>query len=238
MLHATIIRRLRTTPAAGVHALCFYLFSLSLLLLAAAEAIALTARSAPMPLGDSFRIAPEASDFQDHGVVALAADRTFAAAWHGQPDGQLAVYGRFFAADTVPTTSAIRVHEPIDRINSNPALALTAQGRAIVVWSYESVPGRWQTLLRVHGAGVTMPTPFNVNAPDPGSDPEPQPDVCLFREGPYAGYFVVVWSDKDFAAARQVIMGRLFAPDGTPVGDPFLVSQFASWPSGELLANS
>jgi len=107
-------------------------------------------------------------------------------------------------------------------VNNEPAIcrypngAIGDNGMFVVVWMKES--GKNSIMARLYNAdGSAATEPFAVNTVSFSSIAQP----TIAMEG--SGHFVVTWDGDPNRAGDDDIHARLYEPDGTPIGEQFIV---------------
>jgi hypothetical protein len=99
-----------------------------------------------------------------------------------------------------------------------PRAAVTASGRSMVVWDSASDGDDLGILGRVYdSSGAPLGGEFAINTYTAGAQFGP----VIGALG--SGGFVVVWESYDFAGGPDILFGRRFSADGSPLGSEFRV---------------
>ncbi len=184
----------------------------------------------PLPLGPQTLANSTITGNQDESVVVVDPTGNFLVVWRDEfIDGSLsAIIGRRFSARTgLPLTPEFLINVTLDGDQRNPAVAMAADGRFVVIWEGPDTlppvtPGIFGSLRAANG--IPIQEEFQVNTTFSGVQRNPavamQPD----------GSFLVVWEDDSpigkVPNADKNIFGRLFPATfpSAPPGSPFLVN--------------
>jgi hypothetical protein len=171
-------------------------------------------------LGGEFRVntAATTSD-QNYPSVAMDANGDFVVVWTLLETGSLNVHGQRFSAGGSPVGGAFRVNEDSSINNTQPRVAMDAQGRFVVTWTRgpgggdDDVAGR-----RYDAGGAPVGTEFRINTYTTGI----QLDPAVAMDA--AGDFAVVWRSLGQDPNPTGIHGQRFAASGSPLGAELLVN--------------
>lgn len=105
-----------------------------------------------------------------------------------------------------------------------PAVAMSAQGEAVVVWHSQVQDAGTCGVFAQRFDALGRPTgpEFQVNTYSAGT----QDWASVASSG--GGRFVVVWTSYEQDGSDAGVFGRLFAPDGVPITDEFPVNTFTA----------
>ena len=182
---------------------------------------------------DEFVINEFFQNNQNFSSVTVLADGNFVVVWQSS-DGQqgdisgTAIKGRIFGPDGNPESDEFLVNEFTQSAQVNTSVKALPDGNFVVVW--ESEDGQQGD---ISGTAIKG----RIFAPDG----DPESDEFLVNEFPQNsqgfpavttlsnGDFVVTWQSNDGQqgdSSGTAIKGRVFAPDGDPESDEFLVNEF------------
>ena len=172
-----------------------------------------------VPLGPEFRVnasIPADHPGLDYPVVAVDADGDFVVAWHA--DYGSAVYTRRYSASGSARGAAFRVDTGAGGDNTNPSVAMDADGDFVVAWEGTGSAGGIISARRYSAAGNPRGAPFRV-------DVTPEPDAGV-RDPAVAvdddGDFVVAWDVFGFSEGEEDAVdearARAFSPAGAAAG--------------------
>jgi len=166
------------------------------------------------PLGGEFQVNQQTASDQQWTSVATGLDGGFVAVWtsdaqDGAGDG---VYARRYDSGGTPIAGEFLVNTTTALSQSNPSVAMDADGDFVVVWQGngagddEGVYGQ-----RFDSTGTVVGGEFRVNATTAAFQANP----CVGMA--HDGSFVVVWNDVN------EVVGRRYDSSGVPQGGEFTV---------------
>lgn len=168
---------------------------------------------------------------QTSAAVAMNDTGAFVVVWRSHlSDGRGGgVYGRCFAADGTPSGEEFRVNvSTVDVGGWKPAVAMSPSGSFVVVW-IAARAGSCNAVARMFDAQAAALTDEILVSNAPAAV-ESAPSVAMNS----SGTFVVAWNSwsDDGHLGQSYVCGCVFAPDGLPVTDTFLVDDAtqANWP--------
>jgi hypothetical protein len=174
--------------------------------------------------GSEFRVNTTTASIQLSNSVAIDADGNFLVAWSSQDqDGSLAgIYRQSFSGDGVAQGDELRVNTYTTNNQDVPAVAMDADGDAVIVWQSELQDGSShgvyaQRYGNFPGTPFSAGGEFRVNTFTTGG----QGDAAIASDAD--GDFVVVWTSAQDGSSNSV-HGRRFSSNGVPQGDEFLVN--------------
>jgi hypothetical protein len=174
------------------------------------------------PLGNEFLVNQFTAGAQQRPAVDRDAQGRFAIAWQsdGQDGSLWGIYARRYDAAGNALGNEFRVNTTTFWFQERPGLALTPDGRLIVVWQsgHEGDYGVFGQ--RYDAAGVPVGAEFRVNTVGPGHQLEPavaaQP----------SGGFVVTWAQQESTSAFTDVWARIYPPFGAAAGDLIFADGF------------
>lgn len=184
-------------------------------------------------LGEELQVNEVTAGDQQWPAVDMGADGSFLVVWTGPGgdtgDGE-SVQGRLFAADGTPAGSQFQVNDYTTDNQNYPAVTLRSDGQFVVVWSSFGSPGDDDGTYSIQGRrfasdGTAQGASFQVNSYSTGD--QTRPTVRWLGDD----HFVVVWSSRGSAGddtSEHSIQGRLFAADGTPLGEDLQINTYTT----------
>jgi hypothetical protein len=149
-------------------------------------------------------------------VVAMAASGAFVVAWQDDSDasdgaGNHDIYVRGFAAGGCRAWADLRVNPNAAGHQSNPAIAMNAQGDFVVVWQ-DDTDGNGVFQIKARGFFANGKERFSVRTVNTvAAGQQLAPTVAM---GP-SGAFVVAWQDDPLKDGHEQILMRGFNADGS-----------------------
>ena len=189
------------------------------------------------PAGGQFQVNTYSTERQFLPAVAMAPNGDFIVAWMSNGSGgsdsdSPSIQGQRFGSDGSPTGGELQVNTYTTSGQHSPAVAMAADGDAMVIWESQGSAGSDSTSLsfsvqgqRYGSDGSPAGGEFQVNTYTTGN----QEQAAVAMEA--GGEFVVTWrslgsggSDSDSFS----IQGQRFASDGSPVAGEFQVNTYAT----------
>jgi hypothetical protein len=175
--------------------------------------------------GDEFRVNVYTTYRQSSARVATADDGRFVVAWNSYELGggiESLVFARRFDAAGSPVGAAFQVNASTLQEQYLRGLAVTPDGRFVVVWNQEDgdtfgVYGR-----RFDAAGQAQGSAFRVHATTTGSQTEGS--VAVNERGD----FTVVWKDYGRDGGASAIVGQRFDKLGNRMGQEFVANSYTT----------
>jgi len=163
---------------------------------------------------------------QTHPAVAMNDAGDFVVVWRSHPaDGRDGgVYARSFDANGVPISDEFKVNaSSADVDNWTPAVALSESGDFIVAWVAPGDEGTDVLARMFDRQTLTLTDEFRVSNLTAGVT-QSTPSIAASP----AGDFIIVWISKSAydLTSKSFVMGRLFGPDGAPLGEEFVVNEY------------
>lgn len=146
-------------------------------------------------------------------AVAMTPDGRFVVVWAStdQDGSGFGVYAQAFLASGAPVGPETRVNATTDGDQRNPAVAMAADGRVVVVWQSQGQDGSgWGIYGRAYAADGTAGPEVRVNNVVVGD--QVNPAVAAAPDG----RFVVVWQSNEQDGNGWGVYGRSFAANGAP----------------------
>src|SRR6185295_20054328 len=175
-----------------------------------------------VPLGPEFQVNSFTPNFQFPWGIATTPDGRFIVAWTSLvlPD-ELEVRAQRYASDGNPAGAEIHVNTYTTGDQELPSVAMDPSGAFIVSW--QGLPSLDVHARRFAADGTPASAEFQVNT---YTTMEQRYPSVAFQPG---GSFIVTWSsDGSFGNDTSLtsVQTRLYAPDGTPVGQEFQVNTY------------
>jgi hypothetical protein len=172
--------------------------------------------------GDEFRVNTHTTNDQIRPAVAMDADGDFVVVWTSyEQDGMAGgIFGQRFDAAGAAQGTEFRANSYTTSQQSQPAVAMDADGDFVVVWSSYGPDGSGYGVFgqRFDAAGFAQGLEFKVNV-FPAED-QWNPAVAMDADGD----FVVAWQGYDPDSADFDIFARLFFATGMTNGGEFPVN--------------
>ena len=167
----------------------------------------------PLPLGPQALANSVTAGHQDQPAVAMDANGDFIVVWRDElVDGSgTAIVGRRFSSATgLPLSAQFVVNSTLVGDQANPAIAMNANGRFVVVWEGPDTtgpvtPGIFASLRAPNGSPIVAE--FPVNTTQAGTQQRPAVDIQA------DGRFLITWQDDSvagFGATGKDIVGRFY----------------------------
>lgn len=169
--------------------------------------------------GSEFRVNTFAASHQRNPAVALDADGDFVVTWqsYGQDGSTEGVYAQRFNNAGVPQGLEFRVNTTAFGAQSNPDVALDADGDFVVTWESFGQDGDGFGIYarRFNNAGVAQGGEFRVNST--GTGIQRLPAVAVDADGD----FVVAWQSDGQDGSDYGIYAQRYNNLGVPQGGEF-----------------
>ena len=179
------------------------------------------------PVGGEFRVNTFTFGHQRLPSVAVDADGDFVVAW--QSSGQDAassygVYAQRYAASGAPVGGEFRVNTVTANTQSNPSVAVDADGDVVVAWQSNVQDGSSFGVYaqRYAASGAAVGGEFRVNSFTTGT--QNSPSVAVDADGDV----VVAWQSFGQDGSSYGVYAQRFAASGAPVGGEFRVNTFTA----------
>lgn len=173
----------------------------------------------PLPLGPQTLANSVTSGDQDQTVMAMDANGDFVVVWRDELlDGSgTAIVGRRFSSRTgLPLSAQFVINATTAGDQDNPAIAMNANGRFVVVWegpdsTGPATTGIFGSLRMANGTPIVAEFPVNTTL----AGAQQRPAVGMQADGS----FLVTWQDDsgvDFGATGKDIVGRFYPASFPP----------------------
>ncbi len=180
------------------------------------------------PMGGEFQVNTYITGDQNRPAVAVGAGGDFVVVWSSEGSSgtdtyQYSIQGQRYSSDGAPIGGQFQVNTYTPFWQFNPAVAMSAQGDFVVVWTSDgsystdsefSIQGQ-----RFASNGVALGGEFQVNSYT--SSGQNNSSVAMDTDG----NFVVVWGSSGNATDELFsVQGQRYASDGATVGGEFRVN--------------
>jgi hypothetical protein len=169
------------------------------------------------PLGDELLVNSFTQGKQRYPTVAMNTDGAFVVVWESENlDTETTVVScQLFDVNGLAVGEEFDVNAPADC--RYPDVAMDPNGNFTIVWMQDNSSN--SIIGRLYDANGTAKTePFEVSTINFSS--LTRPAIAMDANG----YFVVTWDGDPDRASLDDIHARLFDPNGTPLGDQFIVN--------------
>lgn len=178
-------------------------------------------------LGEEFLVNSHTVDRQAHPAVCSASSGAFVVAWdsYGQDGDGYGVFAQRFDSDGARAGAELQVNATTTFSQGFPAIACSAGGDFIVVWSSGGQDGEDYGIFarRFDSRGAPTSGEFQVNTYTSSSQIAP-----TVATGPSGG-FVVVWSSYENQDGDAYgIFAQRFESDGSRLGSEFRVNTYTT----------
>jgi hypothetical protein len=175
-------------------------------------------------MGSEFMVNLVTTSFQLRPRVAVAEDGRFVVVWdsENQDGAGLGVFFRRYDAAGNPG-SELQVNTFTTGHQRSPAVGMARDGRFVLVWESDGQDGHLTGVFgqRYDASGLPQSAEFRVNTYTTGN--QARPYVAMAADGS----FVVNWHSASPQTGAEV-RGRLFDPQGVPIGDEFAVNTYTT----------
>ena len=184
-----------------------------------------------VPLGDQFRVNQHVPEAQSVPAVAVDGSGNFVIAWasYGQDARSSApttsIYARVFNPYGSAVTNEFLVNAYGQNNQTNPDVAMDADGNFVVIWQSEKQDGNQWGIYgqRYNAAGNKVGSEFLINTRT--EDKQQDPSVAM----DLAGNFVVVWADFGRDGSDYGIYARRYSASGGALdATEFRVNQYTT----------
>jgi len=172
-----------------------------------------------LPVGGELLVNSQTGDKQLYPGVAVNNDGTFVVVWESTnfpEDGKKAICGQMYDSAGALLGMEFVVNE-VTSVCRYPDVAADANGTFAVVWMQDQ--SRNSIMARLYNAdGSARTDTFEVSTISFSS--VTRPSIAMND----SGYFIVAWDGDPNLAGLDDIHARLFEPNGTPLGEQFVVN--------------
>jgi len=179
------------------------------------------------PLTSAFLVNSNTTGNQGESEVSInPATGEFVVVWQsdGQDGSSWGVYGQRFTADGTPVGGEFQVNTHTEGDQSNPMVAMDADGDFVVVWQSNGQDGSsWGVYgQRYASDGTPQGGEFQVNTYT--SSEQREPAVAMDADG----NFVVAWQSSGQDGSGWGIYAQHYAANGSAQGEEFRVNTYTS----------
>lgn len=181
------------------------------------------------PQGTEFRVNTFTLGLQYSPAVAVDADGNFVVVWNSDQDGGwYGIFAQRYDASGTPQGDEFQVNTYTFEVQVEPAVAMGADGRFVVVWQSFGQDGYGYGIFgqRYAADGLPQGGEFQVNT-YPANDQD-SPAVAMGADG----RFVVAWQSYGQDGSEYGVFAQRFAADGLPQGGEFRVNTFKAGNQG------
>ena len=178
--------------------------------------------------GSEFLVNTETSDAQFSPSIAIDADGDFVIAWSskGQDGDGWGIYAQRYSADGAPAGREFLVNTETDNNQTNPRIALNADGDFVITWESESQDkgltyGVYAQ--RYTADGFKAGSEFLVNTVT--TNDQRFPRIAMNADGD----FVIVWESNLQDGSGRGIYAQRYTADGNTTGSEFRVNAETSF---------
>jgi hypothetical protein len=179
-----------------------------------------------MPQGGEFRVNSYTTDSQLSPSVAMDADGDFIIAWSskGQDGSDYGIYAKRFNAAGVAQGGEFLVNTFTTGSQSQPAVAMDANGDFLVSWSSSGQDGSLSGIYaqRYNASGLAQGNEFKVNTYTTSN--QQHPSVAINPDGE----FVISWSSDGQDGGNFGIYAQRYNAAGLTQGDEFRVNSYTT----------
>jgi hypothetical protein len=185
--------------------------------------------------GAEFQVNSYTTLSQTSPSVGMAPSGDFVVVWEsfrsaGSDTSFASIQGQRYASDGAPQGAQFQVNSYTTNYQRDPSVAISPDGRFVVVWTSVGSPGTDGSLYSVQGQrfsadGSTQGAQFQVN--NFTTNDQFTSDVAVKPDGG----FVVVWSSYGSSQtdhSGESIQGQRYASDGATQGAQFQINTFTS----------
>ena len=167
--------------------------------------------------GDLVVVNSVTNGIQGESNVAVADDGSFLVVWSGRGNGdRTGIFGQRFSAAGDQLGEQFRINSEQRGTQSQPTVAITGDGRAVVAWhgpGVDDASGIWMQRISADGELVGGETLVNTTTDGEQTNPSAGIDD--------AGNFVIAWSSRGQDGDAWGIFAQRFDADGNTLGDEF-----------------
>jgi hypothetical protein len=182
------------------------------------------------PVGIEFRVNSYTSNFQTQAEVASDSDGDFVVVWRSslQDGAGSGVFGRHFDSSGAPLAAEFQVSTYSLGNQSNPAVALEANGDFVIAWESDGIDGSGNAAMvrRFASSGAALGGDFQANLYT--NNNQARPAVASDADGD----FVVAWQslhqDGPPYGNNYGVFARSFDSNGAAQGGEFQVNVYTS----------
>jgi len=174
-----------------------------------------------LPLGNEFRVNTYTESRQRFPVVAMNNAGAFAVVWESEKLSERTGALQLYDANGLAVGQELEFSASLDC--RYPDVAMDCNGDCAVIWM-EDKPGNSIRARLYNADGSAKTEPFQVNTIRFSS--VTRPSIAMDE----AGHFVVAWDGDPKLAGLDDIHTRMFDPNGTAIGEQFVVNTILTGP--------
>ncbi len=181
------------------------------------------------PWADTFQVNTTTAGVQTRSSIGMDNYSNFLVAWegHGGQDGDgIGVFAQMYTSSGTTAGTEFQVNSTVAGNQTNPSVAMSWNGRGVVVWENSASDGNLNTYdiyaRRINLNGSLAGEEFRVNTATESY--QGRPSVAMDA----IGDFVVAWASQDQDGSFQGIYARKFDLNGNPLSGEFLVNTTTS----------
>ena len=175
-----------------------------------------------------FQINTYTTDRQQNPSVAMDADGDFVVAWEsfGQTGGSFSIFMRRYQANgTALDASDVQVNTYTTSFQSNPSVAMDADGGFVVAWEgYRTAGNSFDIFTRRYQANGTALDASDVQVNTYTTSDQLFPSVAMDADG----NFVVAWEGFLQDGDSNGVFAQQYQADGTPMGSEIQVNTYTT----------
>ena len=176
------------------------------------------------PAGGEFQVNTYINFSQRDSSIALDADGDFVIAWksYRQDGDSHGIYAQRYNADGSPAGSEFQVNTFTANSQSDPGVALDADGDFVIAWQSVGQDGSTYGIYaqRYNADGSPAGSEFQVNTFT--TSHQANPSIALDADGD----FVIAWRSYGQDGSNNGIYAQRYNADGSPAGSEFQVNTF------------
>jgi hypothetical protein len=183
---------------------------------------------AQMPAGAEFQVNTTTTYVQGRAAVASDASGNFVVVWQGRDADEsgysFSIFGQRFRASGVRRGPEFKVGDLVDSLEGNPAAAMDASGRFVVVWESPGLDGGGDGVFgqRYDSSGAPQGRVFQVNTHTTSDQ------FAAAVAAAADGGFIVVWTGAFQDGSGEGVFGQRFDASGTAEGAEFRINTFTT----------
>ncbi|MBD2680376.1 MULTISPECIES: putative Ig domain-containing protein [Nostoc] len=169
-----------------------------------------------------FKVNTYITNNQSNSTVAMDNTGDFVIVWtsEGQDGSGTGIYAQRYNSAGVAQGNEFRVNTYMTNSQSNPTVAMDADGDFVISWASYGQDGSYEGIYaqRYNSAGVVQGSEFRVNTTTANS--ENNPTVAMDADGD----FVISWASVDQNSSINAIYAQRYNSAGVKQGDEFKVT--------------
>jgi hypothetical protein len=179
-----------------------------------------------LPQGGEFPVNSQTSGEQSLPTVAMDGNGDFVIAWesYGQDQSGLGIFAQRYDAAGAPQGTEVPVNSYVTADQSDPAVAMAADGSFVVTWQSSFQDGSSWGIYGQRFDATGSPAGGEFRANDYTPSYQIAPSVAMAADGG----FVVAWSSVFQDASFDGVFARRYDSAGTPQGIEFQVNTFSA----------